>query len=81
MEREIKLDIDKPITHETFLVGFNEQSQVIFFKSYQYEKQKSEAQLDLKWVIDNCHHWEIGAASEWLLIHEDNVHEIIIPHP
>lgn len=72
---------NKPATHETFVVGFNDQSQVVFFKSYEYLKQKEEAQSDLKWVQDNCNHWEIGAASEWLLVHEDSTHEIIISHP
>jgi hypothetical protein len=72
---------DKPLTHETFAIGFNEAGQIIFFKSYEYLKQKDEAQSDLKWVIDNCHHWELGAAKEWVLVHEDNAHEVIIPHP
>jgi hypothetical protein len=71
----------KPTTHETFVIGFNEADQVIFFKSYEYLKQKTEAQSDLKWVIDNCHHWEIGAADTWVLVHEDIAHEVIIPHP
>lgn len=72
---------NKPITHETFVVGYNNENRVVFFKSYIYNIQKEEAQNDLKWVIDNLHHWEIGAASEWCLVHEDNVFEINIPHP
>ena len=72
---------NNPNSHETFIVGFNDKQQVIFFKSYEYLKQKDEAQSDLKWVQENCDHWEIGAASEWLLIHEDSIYEINIPHP
>lgn len=68
-------------SHETFVIGFNKDGEVIFFKSYQYTKQKEEAQSDLKWVIDNCHHWEIGAATEWKLTHEGILHDIVIPHP
>lgn len=73
--------MNKPFTHETFVVGFNENDEIIFFKSYEYKSQKNEAQLDLKWVRDNCHHWEIGSASEFVLVHEDSAHEIVIPHP
>ena len=70
-----------PQTHETFVIGFNAAGEVIFFRSYQYLKQKQEALLDIKWVQDNCDHWEIGAASEWKLTHEGIMHDIIIPHP
>ena len=76
-----KHDSKPPITHETFVIGFNENGDVIFLKSYEYLKQKDEAQSDLKWVIDNCHHWEIGAAREWKLMHQHLLHDIIIPHP
>lgn len=71
----------EPITHETFLIGFNEQSQVVFFKSYRYKTDKDIAQLDFKWVSENCHHFEFGAATGFLLVHEGVEHEIIIPHP
>lgn len=73
--------IEKPLSHETFVIGFNKESEIVFFKSYIYLKQKDEAQSDLKWVRDNCHHWVIGAASEWKLSHENVLHDIIIPHP
>ena len=71
----------KPITHETFLIGFNPEGDVVFFKSYDYLRQKDEAQSDLSWVINHCDHWELGAASEWKLTHEVLIHDIVIPHP
>lgn len=81
LSKEFGVGEDMPTTHETFVIGFNDKGEVIFFKSYRYKEQKDEAQSDLKWVIDNCHHWELGAATEWKLTHEDICHDIIIPHP
>ena len=72
---------EKAITHETIVLGFNERGEVIFLKSYHYMTQKNEAQSDLKWVIDNCNHWEIGSVTEWKLTHEGICHDIIIQHP
>lgn len=72
---------DNPKTHETFLIGFNPDGSVIFFKSYDYIKQKTQAQTDATWVQNNCDHWEFGAASEFKIIHENLTHHIIIPHP
>lgn len=74
-------EIKEPITHETFVIGVNVKDEIIFFKSYQYEKQKDEAQSDLKWCVDNCKYWYIGAASTFKIIHEQTTHEIIIKHP
>jgi len=71
----------QPVTHETFLIGFNEADEVIFFKSYEYLKDKETAQADAKWVTENCHHWEFGAADQFVLVHEDSAHGIVIPHP
>ena len=68
-------------SHETFLIGFNKESQVVFFKSYEYIKEKEQCQADCQWVSENCAFWELGAATEWKLTHEERRHDIIIPHP
>ena len=71
----------QPKTHETFLIGFDKEDNVVFFKSYDYVKQKKVAQADSKWVQKNCAYWEFGAASEFKITHEDKRHNIIIPWP
>jgi hypothetical protein len=68
-------------SHETFLLGFNKNSEVIFFKSYRYPAQKAEAQSDAKLVSEQCAFWEFGAAHEFKIEHEDKKFEIVIPHP
>jgi len=80
-DKHLAVEPTNPMTHETFLIGFDESGDAIFFKSYDYTRQKDEAQADVTWVQNNCDHWEFGAASEFKLIHENRIHNIIIPHP
>ena len=73
-------------THETFLIGMNKDGQIEFLKSYEYLKQKDEAQADFKWVSDNFHSFQFGAMNAFQIGHieEGEVVEtmdIIIPTP
>lgn len=50
-------------THDTYLIGFDEFKNVVFFKSYDYSNQKEEVQADIAWVYENCDNWKFMAAE------------------
>ena len=54
-------------SHDTVVLGFDEKGNVVFLKSYDYSKQKDEAQSDLKLVIDDGMGWRISAISHLTL--------------
>ena len=51
-------------THDTYVLGKNNNDEVVFLKTYIYENQKQEAQKDLKEIIDAGLVWKIGHISK-----------------
>lgn len=51
-------------SHCTTVIGIDENGKCMFLKSYNYSKQKDEAQADLKMVIDSGLAWRICAISQ-----------------
>ena len=51
-------------SHCTTVIGMDETGKCVFLKSYDYSKQKDEAQADLKMVIDAGLGWRICAISQ-----------------
>ena len=69
-------------SHDTCLIGIDNEGKISFFKSYCYLVQKEEAQSDLRWVQEYCHSWNIGGLSGWILQNtEGEKMPINIPHP
>ena len=87
LEREAQTDnfneITEPKTHDTFLIGFNSDRQIIFFKSYRWATQKNIADFDFNWVTkkENCDHWEYGHTSCFKIWHEHEAFQFNIPMP
>lgn len=55
-------------SHDTFVLGINENHEIIFLKGYDYSTQKDEAQSDLKYVQDNFKSWYITGMDRWTLV-------------
>lgn len=51
-------------SHCTTVIGMDKEGKCVFLKSYDYSKQKDEAQADLKMVIDAGLAWRICAVSQ-----------------
>lgn len=64
---------EPPATHDTFLIGIAN-GRITFLKSYDYLKQKDEAQSDLKYVSDeeNFTGYYISHVGQWILEHRDD---------
>lgn len=45
---------------ETYVLGINTENEIAFFKTYNYESEKDEAQKDLKEIQEQNLIWEIG---------------------
>lgn len=66
-------------SHDTFLIGINS-GRVIFFKSYQYKKQKEQAQEDFKFVTQSNLFLAIGSLMQdhgpWIITIRKNPSDI-----
>lgn len=71
-------------SHDTVVIGLNEQKEVVFLKSYYYASQKIEAQSDLSWVKANCKGgWWLTGLRDWKLKHflaYESEFNIKLPH-
>ena len=45
---------------DTYVLGLNELNEIAFFKTYNYESEKDEAQKDLEHIRQQGLTWEIG---------------------
>lgn len=45
---------------ETYVLGINTENEIAFFKTYNYESEKDEAQKDLEHIRQQGLTWEIG---------------------
>lgn len=60
------LELDKKLfrtSHDTTVIGWDNDGNVVFLKSYYYDRQKDEAQADLKMITDAGFAWRIGHVS------------------
>ncbi|UWX67958.1 hypothetical protein NZD85_04965 [Empedobacter stercoris] len=50
--------------HDTYVLGLNTENKIVFFKTYNYETEKDEAQKDLEHIRQQGLTWEIGELKD-----------------
>jgi hypothetical protein len=52
--------------HDTIVIGWNDKNEVVYIRTFDYKwdpHQAAEAQVALKWCVDNCAYWQISSTE------------------
>ncbi|MDM1542009.1 hypothetical protein [Empedobacter sp. 189-2] len=52
--------------HDTYVIGINEENEIVFFKTYNYQIDSDEAQADLYKIQQDKLNWQIGDLKKHL---------------
>lgn len=52
--------------HDTYVLGINEENEIVFFKTYNYQIDSDEAQADLYKIQQDKLNWQIGDLKKHL---------------